>query len=478
MSSESPLPLTYLSEAVKQQPVLDFAMGANGFIKDGETWTFNPGFLRSTKEQYRGQQVSYFGPNGEDHPFFTVDYSDPFIFIRVLGQPSVSDVVNKYRRIDASLAFRVSYLLGGVARQMLSDGSKISDTVKGVDYVAGITKLGEGKSGDSIASSIALYVISGGSTKHDADFNGWVYRMAEAIKEDPIAPTGTIDLGTSQVARLRGLIDRRDGDGARDFPNIGEQLRNLDGFPTVGAEFHFPLKDPDRSRSFWRRVALLNMSQYQKGSYIQLSRTDREVVEIRMNPSVYPVTIANWRYIKGVLPEIENAFFTMTFNRPGVGENLDWKNSNDKDLLRAVRGLGFLTYAALFGNVPSQDTREEIDFGDIYLGQTVRVEGGEYSFDGYWGGGEGHCGQFGIFAGFGKNFPHLAYYPSMAFASSDVLNTTGKALRGVSTLASALSLAPHERSSVFGNFNRAVTANPKLRMATRAGNRIVSILTA
>src|SRR6185312_7575726 len=95
------------------------------------------------------------------------------------------------------------------------------------------------------------------------------------------------DLGLSQVARLRAYA--KGCDTNQPLPDLHELRERLNGFPTVGAEFHLPVEPAIKPEStLWKRLALLNMSQYQTGSSIQFSRNDRDVLEIRMNPSDWP----------------------------------------------------------------------------------------------------------------------------------------------------------------------------------------------
>lgn len=189
-----------------------------------------------------------------------------------------------------------------------------------------------------------------------------------------------------------------------------------------------------------------------------------------MNPSVYPITIANWRYIRRCLPELSKGFFTITLNKDE--RDFSWKNDKDEALLNMLRGVGFLTYASLFENVPRTDSPEEINLGDVYLGQTVKVNRGSYKFTGMWGGREGDYGQLGIYAGYGDSFPHLAYFLSMSMASPQILffasgNPPFK--DGPIQLEDALEIDAGTRSHFFRKIQANVVKNPQLRRVYESG---------
>jgi len=107
-----------------------------------------------------------------------------------------------------------------------------------------------------------------------------------------------------------------------------------------------------------------------------------------MNPSVFPITVANWNQMRYLLlPELGEAYFTVTLGRES--DNFDWKAEGDKILLENLKSLGLIIYAANFSDVPPQSNKQEIDFGEVYLGQTVRVKGEFIEIDGFWGSGKG-----------------------------------------------------------------------------------------
>jgi hypothetical protein len=175
------------------------------------------------------------------------------------------------------------------------------------------------------------------------------------------------------------------------------------------------------------------------------------------------------------MPEIQEAYFTMTFNRTAQNADFKWEGEDHK-LIRRLRGIGLLTYAALFEDKPPQRKREEVNFGSVYLGQTLRINGGKYSFTGNWGGKEGEKGQFAIYSGFGRNFPHLAYYPSMALADPDIMDEAGPALEKIYTIESALELEPYERKKLLDSLNRTAAKNLRLKRAVQVGNQLVADL--
>ena len=451
-----------------------FAMRCNGYflLENGE-WKFDSDATKPFVEEFKGQRVSFFGPGPTDK-FFSGEIVSPELFVPAFSRQWVIDVIGKYREVDEDQAARIAFLLGGIVRHLvfqtlLWPTDKMVKIPTAVEFAARMTVLGERRSGDAIASAMAMYIISGGSLEENKPFVGNIYNMAEAVRKDPIVPLKTKDLGLSQVARLQTFV------GHRTPPDITEYEAAFDGFPTVGAEFHFSPDAPRKYPNFWQRLAILNMSQYQRGSYVQLSRNDRGVIEVRMNPSIYPTAIANWNHIRLLLPELNQTFFTVTINRPA--ENFSWKNEGDKILLNNLRALGMLSYAGIFEDVSLTVKQGEINFGQVYLGQTVKMRNGKYEFDGNWGGGEGEFGQLGIYAGFGDNFPYLAYYLSMALANPNILRSVRRDfLPKIRTLKDALALNPADRKGVFSAILNCVETDGRLSKASESGKRIVELL--
>ncbi len=481
-----------LPEYLSQNENVVFAMEANGFSFEDGSWSFDPHHLEAIASNFKPQVVSFFGPSIYNPTFFyRLPYPNPDtqietredtreeLFFNSVNQESVIEMIDKYRSIDLAQAERIAYMFGGLIRHLMSTGMKQEKISKRVDFAAKMTKMGEGKSGEAIAGSMAMYILSNGTREEDRAFSGWIYHMSDAIKDDPIDPRQTEELGLSQIARLRGFIDRINGQQPRELSISSDSLEIFNGFPTVGAEFHLPLERATSGGTLWKRLALLNMSQYQEGSYIQLSRNDRGVLEIRMNPSVYPVTIANWEHIKLLIPELQSAFFTVTFNRAGEqDENFDWAKQTDPALIKRLKALGMLSYAAIYENIPPQNRGEEVNFGSSYLGQTIRVNDGEYDFSGVWGGKEGGHGQLGMYIGFGGNFPHVAYYPSMALANEDMLDQINddRILTRTTRLSHALAVPPNKRIKLFNDADEFIQNDDRLRIASATGRKILAAL--
>lgn len=468
--------LIYGDERLSQREKdFHFGMQSNGyFLKENGDWEFSSATTAKLAKSFKGQNVSFFGPNLPplENKFFS-DKETRFLpmMISIFKQETVTDAIRKYRDIDEDQAARIAFLLGGMVR---FESSEFSDPINAAKFVARMTRLGERKSADAIASAMAMYVLSGGSLKENVAFVGNIYHMGEVIAKDPVTVGKTTDLGLSQVARLRHFLDTIYAKRNREFPDIKEQEMAFYEFPTVGAEFHFAPDAPQEYPNFWERLAFLNMSQYQRGSYIQLSRNDRGVIEVRMNPSIYPIAIANWNYMRYILPELNQAFFTVTINRRE--KNFSWES--DRQLLDKLRGLGMLSYAGLFIDIPRQERSEEIDFGNVYLGQTVKMQDGEYDFSGAWMGKEGRSGQMGIYAGFGDNFPYLTYYLSMALVKPDILRGVFKKgfVPSIRTLKAALALEPRVRKDFFKTIQNHIEADKRLSNASEAGQRIVELL--
>lgn len=456
-----------------------FAMRCNGYlrVKNGG-WRFKPLLMVPFVKEFEGQRVSFFGPGPNDILFANIGVDIPRLQ-NAFRQPPVLDAIRKYRQFDEDQASRIAFLLGGLIRHATFDSSSLAEIAKSVNFAARMAMLGEKRSADTIVSSMAMYIISGGSLEEDKSFERSVYHMGEAVAEDPIKPQETSDLGLSQVARLRGFWDKIQETRARPMPDISEDMAVFADFPTVGAEFHFPSDAPTRYPNFWQRLAILNMSQYQRGSYIQLSRNDRDVIEVRMNPSLYPITIVNWNHLRLLLPELNQAFFTITINRGDFHGDFHWRNTYDTPLLGKLQRVGMVCYAALFENVPHAERSEEINFGSVYLGQTVKLQEGKYNFTGNWRGGEGLHGQFGIYAGFGDNLPHLAYYLSMVLANPDILPNEDLPFfyNEARTLQGALELLwPHERRRIFSVLQGGIEDDRRLRAAAQAGRRMMELL--
>lgn len=464
-----------LPDSSKRSSDLNFAMGCNGyFLNKSGQWVYNPFAVGPISGEFKATRVSFFGP-GTWGKFFSGANTGYNRFSSAFGQRSVIDVLEKNRmEVDNSHARRIAFLLGGLVRHMRAD-----EASKAVEFVASGIRLGYNESRETIANALAMYVISGGSLDKNRYFFRNVYHMAEAVRRDPVIPLETADLGLSQVSRLRGFFDYSQGKESR-LPDISQCLKFLEGFPTVGAEFHFSpdiLNDQERHPNLWQRLAILNMSQYQRDSYIQLSKNDRGVIEVRMNPSIYPVAIANWNHIRLIFPELNNAFFTITINRDTKEDDFNWASNKDRPLINKLRSLGMLIYAGLAESIPPTEKREEIDFGSIYLGQTVKLRKGKYLSSGYWSkGGWGH-GQLGIYSGFGNSFPYLAYRLSMAVKNPDVLShDPNNLLSTAESLQGALAVGSAKRRGFFEAMQTRILIDRELSKAVAGGNQIMELL--
>ena len=457
---------------------LNFAMQCNGwfFLNKGE-WVHDTSAASLFTNAFNGPRIVFSGPNATDRLFSGTKGPDsgPDRLIPAFDQDPVADVIRKYRKIDENQASRISFIFGALVRYLSTNTidcdqnrTRISEALA---FVANMTKLGDAKSGEAIASAITMYVISGGSLSPDEHFIRNVYQMGEAVSEDPVVPIETRDLGLSQVARLRSHAAKMKLVENGMLPDIKNLEAVFDGFPTVGAEFHFPSESTSTHPKFLQRLALLNMSQHQADSFVQFSRNDRGVIEVRMNPSIYPVTITNWHYMKSILPELNHAFFTFTINRSRL--DFDW--TMNEDLLEGLIKVGMLSYAGKFEGFSRAEKSEEINVGSRYLGQTVKLNDGQYEFTGNWGGGQGDFGQLGIYIGYGDNLPELAYYLSMALAEPDIIKNTSFP-RNLRSLHEALAIRPADGKGLFARLNNLIRANKRLLAASEAGAEMEALL--
>ncbi len=476
----SDTPLACLDVSLSEdQRNLHFAMFCNGYIFKDNEWIFSPTISKLfVREEFTGQRVAFFGPNNVA-PFYSginLNYNQ---FREAFNQPSVSNLMGKYRALDEGQAARIAFILGGLVRHIKTVPYPPDPIMQAVNFVSRMAMLGEEKSGDAIASAMAMYVISGGPLEEDNSFKGAVFNMSEAIRADPITPQKTIDLGLSQVARLRSFNERTQFQRSHPFPDITHLEESFKNFPTVGAEFHFPADVLQKSPNFWQRVAILNMSQYQRGSYIQLSRHEEGLIEMRMNPSIYPVTIANWNHMRLLFPELDSTYFTITTSR--LSKNFDWTDDKDKSLINSLRAVGMLCYAGVFANIPTKGNQAEINFGSIYLGQTVRMADGKYKITGDWNGGSGISGQLSIYAGFGDTLSNFAYYLSMSLANRSILDPFGRVysrvrLSSIQTLNKALEVPPVVRRYVFEKLQSQIEQDKRLKQALGDGKEIIRAL--
>ncbi|MDE2589277.1 MAG: hypothetical protein KGL95_06390 [Patescibacteria group bacterium] len=475
------------NERLSPIQTLQFAMRHNGYIRQQDQWHYDaPTVNTRASTDFDAQQISFFGPH-KIGDFFRSKQIPSQIFERAFNQEAVIETINKYRGIDENLAGRIAYLMGGIVRHLVPEGTAATETAMqnaedAVGFAARMIKHGGRRSGEAVASAIGMYIISKGKFRAGPDFpeddersfqkfEQDITSMAMAVAKDPVWPVREIkDLGLSQVARIRTFLS----DGSIEpLPDISEEMTKIQGFPTVGLEYHFFPEDTRITQSFLQRLTLLNISQYQKGSFIQFSREDQGPYELRMNPSLFPVAIANWNLIRRFLPEMNSANFSITLNRQG--RNFAWSDTQDTALLNKLQAFGWLVYAGDFDNAPENiGTTGAIGFGDAYLGQTQQMPNGRYNFAGAWSSGKGNDGQFSLSVGYGNNFPILARYLSMALVKPDILDQID--MPRISSLSEAVRFSGTE--NLLANFQKAIERNDQLREAYNAGFDIEDRLAA
>ncbi len=453
-----------------------FVMGSNGFFSsDGTEWKFNPKLWEKidVPPSLLGVFTRSNPPEVFPNRLFTSDAE-----AYGLREKSVLDIIGRYREIDEAAAKRIGFLLGRINIPLRSINDK--KTAKAAtEFAARMINLGRRKSGEAIASTIVVYLLSKTSFEQDTDFERNVSNMAEIMEEDQNIPWETEDLGISQAIRLQRFIRKIHKSENQKEISDNDILENLEAFyefPTIGAEFHIPVDTQTDTKMFWQKLAILNMSQYQKESSIPLSRNEDGIIEVRMNPSVYPVAIATWNLMKLILPEINKSYFSITINRKDLNFSpVDY--FPDKKLIELLHTLGSLGYAALFQNIPrlpaSPNDPNELRFGRKYLGQTVRVDEGKYSLTGNLQ----EKGQLSIYTGFGNLFPELAYYLSMGMAEPELLEAITEMNAGKTILPSdAVRMKEEDIRSVFEIMESNIQENSRLRKASIDGEKIIAQL--
>lgn len=268
------------------------------------------------------------------------------------------------------------------------------------DFIAQMTRLGHGKSSEAIATAMNLYTLSGGSTEVTSHFEKYVSYMTESIEEDPIIPWNTEDLGIFQSFRLWRFhkkiqaesTAKEEVEEARkekkpdlgEVPDISDYQKAFEKFPTIGAEFHIP-QTAETFDNFWQRVAILNMSQYHKESHIPFSKNDQGLIEIRMNPSIYPIATATWNLMRLILPELNKQYFTITIN----WKDYNFSKEEHLPIILGLQTLGSIRYASFFNMAPSDYDIEGPPFGTWYIGQTEKIKNGKFSLVGSSNSGQG-----------------------------------------------------------------------------------------
>lgn len=466
---DDPPPVDILPQEINDD--LLFAMESNGYSLGQEGgWKFNSGsgFWKTSNQSVYHQRIF-----GLFFPRIFSNYlpESGIEMAKALGQKPVSDVIRKYRKLDKVEARRISFLLGGIAYHFLSKREFYSEVLRPLEFTTKMTSLGERKSGEAIASAMAMYLVAGGSFEEDSHFERNIYYMAEAITEERINPQVTEDLGISQAFRLRNFLEKiQITQDQKDLHSIdiAQYREAFSEFPTIGAEFHIP----DSTKvyaNFWQRLAILNMSQYQRESPIPFSGNDQGVIEIRMNPSIYPFTIATWNLMRLLVPELNQSYFTLTLNR----QDANFSSKKDAKLVTLLHSLGNLGYAAFFQEVPPVEDPEGLRFGGRYIGQTVRVKNGEYSLIGHYSAAEG---QLNVYTGFGDLFPYLAYYSSMALAEPTLLRYVEERAGAVTIPTQAIKMEESNIQYIFEAMNNSILEDSRLRKAAEYGQRIIDHL--
>ncbi|MCL4366835.1 hypothetical protein M1563_01555 [Patescibacteria group bacterium] len=452
-------------------------MQANGYCQEqtlrGLKWKLQPSALSPMLDQFSHRKVSFVGPN-EHSLLFSKKEIDSGAMHDTTKMPFVRPLLEKYIDINLDQAARLAFMLGGLVRtRSVRPNTGFRFAHQAASFTARMTLLGQPKSAEAIASAITMYLLSGGSIDQDEQFSTDVFRMARAIEQDPIDPTNTADLGLSQLARLTHFMSPETAISAL-FNHTTSHLEPFLDFPTVGAEFHLNPNPVEQSQGFLKRIALVNMSQYQEGSPIQMSRNDRGVFEVRMNPSYYPIVNASWRYLLQFIPEIRNAYFFATLNR--AQEDFKWTNTFDQKLIARLSGMGVLCFAQRYNESPTTSESSEVNFGAVYLGQTVRLKKGRFHFTGMWSGKHGLDGQLSVYTGFDGNFPHLMYYLSMAAAEPNIIDEDSSILSRAKSVPEALQIPPSLIERFFTETQQSIANSPRLSIAHQEGIEIMKLL--
>ncbi|MDP3987437.1 MAG: hypothetical protein Q8P81_04400 [Nanoarchaeota archaeon] len=357
-----------------------------------------------------------------------------------------------------------------------------------------------------------------------------VYHMSDAILADPIKPENTPDLGLSQAHRLHHFLSQQKGE-TPETPDLSGHMAELDelGVPIVGAEFH--LSEDQEIKGLERNLFVLNMAQYQPCSKIPMSKDDEGLMEVRMNPSYFPVTIANWELMKNLLPLDETSFFLPITPVPKSNRELNDIKSllnivyashyeveaerrftpSQKTLERILIGLvgagaggavsiitGLVVgvdtppnhmftsgWTALFASMTgtailAHTTRinGEPAIGEHYFGLTQTLKNGEYTLhnilrdvNGRVPSADQHKYQLNLYPGYGKVFPEQAYYASMAYTAPEILDTVRKRT-GTVGLKKASEMKPEKMRSILDEVNDQILENPTSRRATEIGQEI------
>ena len=378
-----------------------------------------------------------------------------------------------------------------------------------------------------------------------------VYDMSESIMHDPVTTVSIEELGLSQAHRLYRFLN---SSGKRPCVSLDE----LKGLPVIGAEFHLRKE----AVGIHEKLLTLNMAQYQNGCPIPLSEEEAGLagveedilVEVRMNPSYYPITVANWELMRKIIP-IDDSYFFMSITPPPKNTRqikqlqslaniiyADRYETIEKDPLSLLSNFvqkhvydvfkAVLIFGPLFGgmslfyyvddlarnflganasqaialisalgfgvSIPFflfskriQDGLEklgvyeeygEIDLGEYYLGQTTRLEDGEWHSAAVLRklngkiplyNNRGRDYQLNLYSGFGDIFPKQAYYISMGYLDNKIFEIVEREAGNV-TINEAVKMPKKEIANVLNKINNYIIASKKLAEVTRSGQRIIS----
>ena len=346
-----------------------------------------------------------------------------------------------------------------------------------------------------------------------------VYEMSSSIFKDPVNPRKIEELGLSQAYRLYGLLNQ-----SRKLPDVS--LEGLSELPTIGAEFHF-----DRElEGIYENLFFLNMAQYHENSSIALSGRDDGVIEVRTNPSYYPVTVANWDLMKKIVP-LDDAYFSLTVTPiPEDAKKLNQLKSltniihadnyksvkkfgvsykeRFRDISLAVGALSLLISPAFFNSWgmnnyynalsmaitcplafylalkierPIHNRRGEIGIGEHYFGQTQKLDNGEFDLTGKVHKVNGKIPkrkskrdklQLSIYSGYGNVFPTQAYYVSMAYLEPEILEIVERGVGNIS-VNDAVEMSKKDIENILSTVDRKIMGNSKLSEITERGHNIV-----
>lgn len=313
----------------------------------------------------------------------------------------------RFRGIDEDLAIRFCQRIG-YALRCFQPGE--SESV--ASAMSQLANMATPSSMEAVLASGIQYFSQTRDFELSDEFKGNVFGMADAIDQDWTSYTKTADIGLSQVRRARAFL----GYG-NNYQSQDQVLGNsyLDAWPTIGAEFHLSPEGPF-NETFWQRVALWNMTQYQDNSSIPFSALYQGSVEIRMNPSIYPLAIVNWTLLNDILPEVSKSTYFMTLC-PSEG-NFRSKDKSTTTALRELTNLARLCYLLEYETSPEQGPGGDVDFGDTHISQTVQLINGSLQLVGNFN----EYGQLAFYTGIRDNFPTLAYYLSMGHIAPELLS--------------------------------------------------------